>query len=243
MITTLCSEASPVERSGAAQGLAEVCRAIGHDRAEETLFKVLQFKKHPSSAAREGLLWFMSFLPAILNESFSPYIAVSLPVIVAGLSDDNDGVALRAGQVIVLKLGIQHANEIVPTLTNGMFDADWRIRQSSVKLLGELLYLVGDTKAVGLADENDEGDNVTGAGGVARVSAAIRSHIGDASTDQVLACLYIARSDVAIAVRQNALQIWKAIVTNTPRTLVEIMKVLLTLLIEKLSDGGEDDIE
>ena len=38
----------------------------------------------------------------------------------------------------------------------GMFDADWRIRQSSVKLLGELLYLVGDTKAVGLADENDE---------------------------------------------------------------------------------------
>ena len=37
-----------------------------------------------------------------------------------------------------------------------MFDADWRIRQSSVKLLGELLYLVGDTKAVGLADENDE---------------------------------------------------------------------------------------
>ena len=35
---------------------------------------------------------FQSFLPAILNESFSPYIAVSLPVIVAGLSDDNDGV-------------------------------------------------------------------------------------------------------------------------------------------------------
>ena len=98
-----------------------------------------------------------------------------------------------------------------------MFDADWRIRQSSVKLLGELLYLVGDTKAVGLADENDEGDNVTGAGGVARVSASIRSHIGDAATDHVLACLYIARSDVAIAVRQNALQIWKAIVTNTPR--------------------------
>ncbi len=99
----------------------------------------------------------------------------------------------------------------------GMFDADWRIRQSSVKLLGELLYLVGDTKAVGLADENDEGDNVMGAGGVARVSASIRSHIGDAGTDHVLACLYIARSDVAIAVRQNALQIWKAIVTNTPR--------------------------
>ena len=38
---------------------AEVCRAIGHDRAEETLFKVLQLKRHASSAAREGLLWFM----------------------------------------------------------------------------------------------------------------------------------------------------------------------------------------
>ena len=54
------------------------------------------------------------------------------------------------------KLGIQHTNEIVPTLTDGMFDDDWRIRHSSVKLLGELLYLVGDTKAVGLADVNDE---------------------------------------------------------------------------------------
>lgn len=178
-----------------------MCRAIGHERAEETLFKVLQFRKHPSSAAREGLLWFMvlfvspipslllmlmlmlvvpqSFLPAILSEDFSPYISVSLPVIVAGLSDSNDGVrevhlsiysiysihlltpcpeqvALRAGQVIVNKLGILHTNEIIPTLTEGMFDEDWRIRHSSVKLLGELLYLVGDTKAVGLADENDE---------------------------------------------------------------------------------------
>ena len=46
---------------------------------------------------------------------------------------------------------------------------------------------------------------------------------------------------MSIAVRQNALQIWKSIVTNTPRTLVEIMKVLLSLLIEKLSEGSIDE--
>ena len=76
-----------------------------------------------------------------------------------------------------------------------------------------------------------------------KVSNAIRSHIGDASADHVLACLYIARSDVSIVVRQSALQIWKSIVTNTPRTLMDIMRVLLSLLIEKLSDGHADDDE
>jgi hypothetical protein len=161
-------------------------------------------------------------------------------------------VALRAGQVMVLKLGISHTNELIPALTNGMFQEDWRIRLSSLQLLGELLCLVGDAKtaAVGGAyageDEEDDllmeeggGFNGMGASSLVRVSLKIRQHIGDDEANEVLAALYIARSDVTLSVRQSALNIWKSIVANSPRTLLEIMPVLVLQLIEKLASPSE----
>jgi HEAT repeat protein len=248
LIASLRSEVSPVERSGAAQGLSEICgHAMGPVRVEQILLLVLRMKEEVQSAPREGLLWFLSFLPMTLNEGFAPYISVSLPVILSGLSDDNDGVrevAMRAGQVVVSKLGLNHTLKLLPSLADGMFHDDWRIRQSSVKLLGELLYLVGDTKAVGLADGEDDDDEMgagNGTGGsTSRVAITIRAHIGEKHTNEVLASLYIVRSDVATAVRQSALQIWKSIVSNTPRTLVEIMPILVLQLIAKLSSDSEE---
>ena len=53
---------------------------------------VLPLKQSTQSASREGLLWFFSFLPATLNEEFAAYISTGLPVVLSGLSDDNDGV-------------------------------------------------------------------------------------------------------------------------------------------------------
>jgi HEAT repeat protein len=127
-------------------------------------------------------------------------------------------------------------------LLEGMFDEDWRIRESSVSLLGELLYLIGDTKAVGIADadaDDDDGGLTTG-GSSGRVIVTIRMHIGDAPADHVLASLYIARSDNSSTVRQVALQVWKSVVSNTPRTLREVMPSLVELLIQKLSSDSID---
>jgi hypothetical protein len=56
-----------------------------------------------------------------------------------------------------------------------MFHDDWRIRNSSVSLLGELLYLIGDTKAVGLADGEDDDDGCGGFTSSTRVVVTIRS--------------------------------------------------------------------
>ena len=108
-------------------------------------------------------------------------------------------------------------------------------------LTGELLYLVGDTKAVGLADvELDDDDAGLGLGSSSRVITSIRMHVGEKTADHVLACLYIARSDNSSTVRQVALQVWKSIVSNTPRTLREIMPALVELLIQKLSSESND---
>lgn len=41
-------------------------------------------------------------------------------------------------------------------------------------------------------------------------------------------------------VRQTSLQIWKTVVSNTPRTLVEIMAILLQQLVDKLSSSSEE---
>lgn len=238
LMETLKSEASPVERSGAAQGLAEVCLALGADRLDEILDTALALRNQPRCAAREGLLWLLSFLPSVLQESFSMHIKTTLPVILLGLSDESEGVrevALRSGQVMVTVLGNKNALLLLPSLTGGMFDDDWRIRHSSLILLGDLLYLLGGTKAVGMADGEEEDEDLAGVSTGYHVTITLRAHLGIDSANEVLAALYIVRSDVSMAVRQSALQVWKSVVSNTPRTLVEIIPILIEQLISKLS--------
>jgi hypothetical protein len=47
-------------------------------------------------------------------------------------------------QVLVSTHGKHHTDDLLPSLEAGLFDDAWRIRQSSVQLLGDLLYTVGD---------------------------------------------------------------------------------------------------
>lgn len=98
---------------------------------------------------------------------------------------------------------------------------------------------MGDTKAVGMTDlDNDDDDQ--GGGSSSRVTSTIRAHIGEDLADFVLSSLYIVRSDNSSSVRQIALQVWKSIVSNTPKTLREIMPSLVDLLIRKLSSQSND---
>ena len=90
-------------------------------------------------------------------------------MVLSGLSDTAESVrevALRAGQVMVSCLGTRHALLLLPSLQEGLFDEDWRIRHSSLSLLGDLLFLTSETRATasspGLgaaADEEGEGED------------------------------------------------------------------------------------
>ena len=51
---TLRSEASSVDRSGAAQGLSEVLHALGNDRLEAVLDDFVTGTHHPVANVREG---------------------------------------------------------------------------------------------------------------------------------------------------------------------------------------------
>ena len=246
LINTLQTESSPVERSGAAQGLSEVCLTLGSQRLQQILSQLMHLSTDDRAASREGLLWVLSFLPSVLKQQFASHINRTLPIILTGLSDSNEGVrevAMRAGQIYVSVLGQSNTLLLVPSLSDGMFNADWRIRHSSVLLLGELLYLVGDTKAAGLSTAEAGGDDEDVFGyssSIARVSVTIKAHMGEKVANTVFASLYIARSDISNVVRQAASQVWKSIIANSPKTLVEIMPLLVTLLIEKLSSDESD---
>lgn len=64
--------------------------------------------------------------------------------------------------------------------------------------------------------------------------------LGEKRKAEVLSAVYLARSDVGLTVRNAALHVWKSVVVNTPRTLGEILPVLMQRIIGALAASGAD---
>ncbi|KAJ0409318.1 hypothetical protein ATCC90586_000555 [Pythium insidiosum] len=226
-----------VERSGAAQGLCEVLVALGRERVEATLLhEIFPLSRHPKFSVREGVLWIIAFLPPALGKGFAVFLSDALPIIVSGLSDEADSVrdvAVHAGHVVVNAHALSHTRDILPSLEAGLFDDSWRIRQSSVTLLGDLMYRISGTRAVGLSDGGDDDDD--DAAGSAAGDKAIIKTLGMERRNAILASLYLIRSDTSAVVRQSALQVWKSVVANTPKTLRQILETLMGVIVSALS--------
>ena len=81
--------------------------------------------------------------------------------VLQALADESEFVrdtALRAGQRIVNMYADTAISIFLPELEKGLFDENWRIRYSSVQLLGDLLYRIsgvsGKMTTVGHEDDN-----------------------------------------------------------------------------------------
>lgn len=142
---TLQSDASGVERSGAAQGLAEVLAVLGVPHVEALLPDVTSGCSSARPAVREGNLTLLRFLPATLGAAFEPFLPALLPCVLGGLSDEAEGVreaSMGAGRTIVERYAKSALPLLLPAVEAGIGAPNWRIRQSSVELLGELLFKV-----------------------------------------------------------------------------------------------------
>lgn len=239
LLDTLKSDGSNVERSGAAQGLSEVVAALGTEYFEHLLPDIIRNCSHQKASVRDGYLTLFKYLPRSLGVQFQNYLQQVLPSILDGLADENESVreaALGAGHILVEHYATTSLPLLLPAVEDGIFNDNWRIRQSSVELLGDLLFKVAGTSGKALLEggSDDEGASTEAQG------RAIIEVLGRDKRNEVLAALYMVRTDVSLSVRQAALHVWKTIVVNTPKTLKEIMPVLMNTLISSLASSSSE---
>ena len=238
LIEKVYEDSTVAERSGAAQGLADLLSSFSEARFKEILSELLLNATHPRACVREGVMWTISFLPSTLGSRFAALVPTVLPAIVSGLADESEmvaEVALRAGPVITKNNAKSNQESVLPPIKEAMMDDDWRIRQSSIMLMGELLYTLGKTRAVGMSEsENDTGlssDNV---------ETLLQQELGEQTWTEIMASLFYLTTDVTATVRQSAFQVWKSVVSNTPRTLKRVLGELTKLCFAMFTSSSEN---
>uniref|UniRef100_A0A0D9VYB3 TOG domain-containing protein n=1 Tax=Leersia perrieri TaxID=77586 RepID=A0A0D9VYB3_9ORYZ len=231
----------PEVRAVAARALGSLIIGMGEEIFPDLVPWLLDtLKSDSSNVERSGAAQGLSeYLPRSLGGVFQNYLQAVLPAILDGLADENESVrdaALSAGHVFVEHYATSSLPLLLPAIEDGIFSDNWRIRQSSVELLGDLLFKVAGTsgKAILEGGSDDEGASTEAHG------RAIIDVLGREKRNEVLAAIYMVRSDVSLTVRQAALHVWKTIVANTPKTLKEIMPVLMDTLISSLASSSSE---
>ncbi|KAG2158689.1 armadillo-type protein [Suillus bovinus] len=235
LLRTLKTDTSGVDRQGAAQGLSEVLSGLGMERLEGLLPDIIANAQSPRSTVREGFMSLLVYLPATFGARFQPHLPKIISPILSGLSDTEEYVreaAMRAGRMIVTNYSTKAIDLLLPELEQGMFDAGWRIRQSSITLVGELLFKVSGIS--GKAEVEDE-EEVADVAVVESSRRALTDVLGEERRNRILSALYLARQDAVNVVRQSSVHIWKALVHNTPRTVREILPELVGQLVKLYS--------
>lgn len=241
LMDKLVSEQSSVDRSGAAQGLSEVFGALGVSKLEKSMPEIIErsIQLDLSPYVRDGYIMMFIYLPLTFGDDFMPYVGMIIQPILKALADDSEFVrdtAIKAGQRIVNTYAETAISLFLPELEKGLFDVNWRIRFSSVQLLGDLLYRVSGVQGKMTTESAHEDDNF----GTEKGSTAIIKALGEERRNKIYSGLYMGRSDVSLQVRQASLHVWKVIVANTPKTLKEIMPTLFNLLLGSLASSNND---
>ncbi|ROT36205.1 translational activator GCN1 [Sodiomyces alkalinus F11] len=232
LMQTLREDTGAGDRLGSAQALSEVLAGLGTTRLEETLPTILQNVESPKPSVREGFMSLFIFLPVCFGNSFASYLGRIIPPILSGLADDVESIretALRAGRLLVKNFAMRAVDLLLPELERGLADDSYRIRLSSVELVGDLLFNL--TGISGNAEPEDEEEMAKEAG------ASLREVLGDDKRNRILSALYVCRCDTAGAVRSAAISVWKALVSS-PRTLKELVPTLTQLLIRRLGSSN-----
>lgn len=231
LLETLSDESKSGDRLGSAQALAEVISGIGLSKLEELLPTILAGVTSYRSYVRQGYMPLLLFLPICFGAQFAPYISQIIQPILAGLADENEDIhdtALRAGKLLIKNYATKAVDLLLPELERGMFDENERIRLSSVQLSGDLLFQV-----TGISSKNEfseeEGDHSN------ELSGRLVEALGSENRDKVLASLFVCRNDTSGVVRATTVDIWKALVPNTPRTVREVLPVLTSMIVTNLA--------
>ena len=231
LLDTLHDPTKAGDRLGSAQALAEVICGLGLVKLDEMLPTILQLAQSPYVHVRAGFMPLLLYLPVCFGLQFAPYLARIIPSILQGLAELDEEIrstALKAGRLLVKNYASKAVDLLLPELEQGLAHTSYRIRLSSVELTGDLLFQV-----TGISGKNELGEEQ------AEVNKSLVGALGQDRRDRILAALYVCRSDTTAVVRSAAIDIWKALVANTPRTVKEIIPSLTQTLVKRL--GATDE--
>ncbi len=232
LMSTLKSDTGAGDRLGSAQALSEVLAGLGTRRLEETLPTILQNVASSKATVREGFMSLFIYLPACFGNSFASYLSKIIPPILSGLADEVESIretSLRAGRLLVKNFATKAIDLLLPELDRGLADDSYRIRLSSVELVGDLLFNLTGISSKTEQDEDVEGANEAG--------QSLLEVLGEDKRNKILSSLYICRCDTSGLVKNAATNVWKALVA-TPRTLKELVPTLTQLLIRRLASSN-----
>ena len=232
LMNTLKSDTGAGDRLGSAQALSEVLAGLGTSRLEETLPTILQNVSSSRATVREGFMSLFIYLPACFGNSFANYLSKVIPPILSGLADEVESIretSLRAGRLLVKNFATKAIDLLLPELDRGLGDNSYRIRLSSIELVGDLLF-----NLTGISGKTEEEEDVTGA---TEAGHSLLEILGEEKRNKILSSLYICRCDTSGLVRSAAITVWKALVA-TPRTLKELVPTLTQTLIRRLASSN-----
>ena len=237
LMSTLKSDTGAGDRLGSAQALSEVLAGLGTGRLEEILPTILQNVTSTKPTVREGFMSLFIYLPACFGNGFANYLSKIIPPILSGLADDIESIretSLRAGRLLVKNFAAKAIDLLLPELDRGLANDSYRIRLSSVELVGDLLFNLTGISAQKAQDEEEEG--------AAEAGQSLLQILGEEKRNKILSSLYICRCDTSGLVRSAAISVWKALVA-TPRTLKELIPTLTQILIRRLASPNPEQKE
>ncbi|PVV05157.1 hypothetical protein BB560_000325 [Smittium megazygosporum] len=263
LFQVLRSESISVDSAGAAQALSEILSGVGVERLDSVIPDVLTSLNSEFYFVRNGYMLLLLYLPSTFGDKFTPYIPKVLSPVLNCLSDDSEEVrktSMRTGQSLVMFYSSKAAGILTDGLLLGLKDTSWRIRKSSVELLGDLLLRIGgksgsrsglgagndlfgngidntqDEEAEESGEESDEEPSIN----VELIKKNIAESIGEKKLGYTMASLYILRNDDVASVRQASLGVWKTLTSNTPRTVKECLEPLVEIVLEGLSSDHNE---
>lgn len=244
LLATLSDTTKPGDRLGSAQALAEIISGLGLSKLDFMLPKILEGVNNEDAYTREGYSPLLLFIPVCFGSQFAPYINQIIKPILQGLADRNDSIretSMEAGKLIVTNYASKAIDLLLPELQRGMFDENERIRLSSLQLTADLLFEVTGLSAKNEFAENDqeeEEEEDTYSSSHNEVNKQMVEVLGQERRNSVLSSLFVCRSDTSGIVRSAAVDVWKALVPNTPRTVKEILPVLTNVIVANLASSS-----
>ncbi|PKI85938.1 translational activator of GCN4 [Malassezia vespertilionis] len=246
LMQVLQTNATGVDRHGAAQGLAEVLAGLGLERMEHLLPSIIANTQARAAYVREGHLALLMYLPATFGARFVPHLVHIVPPIIASIADDDEAVrdaSMRAGRMIIVHYQAKAVELLLPQLEPCLTEHSWRVRLSGLQLVSELLFRLSGISRHADTDADADADEERDAAVPNSAHKALAAALGVERRTRLLAAIYILRQDPNIPVRQAAAHTWKALVQNTPRTARETLPVMLDLLLTLLAAAGSEQRE